>query len=378
MVARPDLPADVSVVQTSTGEAQHEKALSDALFLSIGEGALATDFFGKVSQINDMALKILGYSRDELLGKWYPEVVMAEDLNGKKIPNINLPIVEVFLSGGPVFRKHFYRRKDGSKVAVAVTVSPVIMNGEPVGAIEVFRDITRDNELENAKNEFISIASHQLRTPATGVKQYIGMLLQGFGGKLTNDQIELLQTAYDSNERQLNIINDLLKVAQAEAAQMEPRAEKIDLISLIRDVAREQQEKFKDRNQNLTLIFPKRTISYTADRSHLRMALENLLDNAHKYTPEGEAIEIALRTSPKYIRISVQDSGVGIHKEDFPKLYQKFSRIDNPLSPTSEGTGLGLFLVKKLISLNGGTISVKSEPGLGTAFTIKLPLKRFL
>lgn len=184
-------------------------------------------------------------------------MVIAVDELGNNLSNIERPNFEVFLSGKAVFSKLTYLRKDGSRMPVAVTVSPMLLNNSPIGAIEVFRDSTTEVELENAKDEFISIASHELRTPATIVKQYLGMIIGGYAGTLTDEQIEMLTTAFENNERQLTIINDLLRVACAEANAIKLTKEKVNLVTLLSDIINEQTAKFTASNQKV--IFTHKT-----------------------------------------------------------------------------------------------------------------------
>ncbi len=348
---------------------------ADALFFSIGEGAITTDERGNITRINKVALDILGFQADEVVGKWYPETIIAEDDEGKVIPNIDRPITEAFLSGNPVFKRVYYRRKDGSRVPAAVTVSPLMLNDEPLGAIEVFRDITQETELENSKDEFISIASHQLRTPATVVKQYMGMLLGGYVGDLTKPQIAMLQKAYDYNNNQLHIINDLLKIAQADANKIVPIRKDIDLVSLLREVISSQEAGNKDCLDKIRFSSTVKSVICNVDPLHIRMVIENLLSNACKYSSPKSIVNVSLSTSAKYKIIQIKDKGIGISRDDIPKLFQKFSRVHNPKSTVS-GNGLGLYWAKKLIDLHDGTISVTSVPGKGTTFTVKLPTKK--
>lgn len=300
-------------------------------------------------------------------------MVVAEDENGTLIPNMERPIMEVFFTGKPVFRKINYRRKNGTRINVAVTVSPIFLNKNPIGAIEVFRDITKEMELENAKDEFISVASHELRTPATIVKQYLSMLLGGYAGLFSKRQINMLKTAYESNERQLTIINDLLRVARAEADKVNINREEVDIVKLVSMIITEQAAKFNKSRQVVTFRHNQTISLYNADPVHMRMVVENILSNAHKYTPEGKAIDVDITETSTQVSIAVKDQGVGILKKDIPKLFQKFSRIDNPLAAVAGGTGLGLFWVKKLVTLHNGKISVSSVINEGTTFTVILP-----
>lgn len=351
-----------------------KNAESDALFLSIGEGAIVTDDRGYVSRINEVALNILGFKAEDILHKWYPSTVIAEDENGRIIPNMERPITEIFLTGKPVFKRLFYRKKDGSSVPVALTVSPVSLDGRPVGAIQVFRDITEELELENSKDEFISIASHQLRTPATIVKQYLGMLMDGYVGKLTKNQLSVLGTAFEYNEHQLDTINDLLHVAQVDANKIMLVRKETDLVDLVKDVVETHQKEYATKNIKLSFKTDVDSLVCKIDPLHIRMTLENLLNNAYKYSSADTKVAVKLKTTPKGVHLSVKDQGMGIESKDIPKLFQKFSRVGNPLSGVG-GTGLGLYWAKKLVLLQEGDIKVSSEPGKGTEFIIELPLR---
>lgn len=230
-------------------------------------------------------------------------------------------------------------------------------------------------ELNEAKDEFITLASHQLRTPATGVKQFLGMLLDNYFGELTDDQRTMLEYAYESNERQLEVINDLLKVAQVDAGKVVLVKEKTDLAALLEDILQEQRSQFARRKQKVLLDRPEEKVEAVVDRSRIRMVVENLTDNASKYTPEGKSITVSIdRTEDgKYVWVKVKDEGVGIAKEDISKLFQKFSRLDNPLSIQVGGTGIGLYWAKKIVDLHGGEIKIKSQLGKGTTFTVRIP-----
>lgn len=231
-------------------------------------------------------------------------------------------------------------------------------------------------ELGRTKDEFISLASHQLRTPATGVKQYVGMVLEGFAGDISDAQRKLLSNAYESNERQLRIVSNLLKVAQVDAGKVLLRRTDTDLSLMIGDVMKEQQQTYKGRHQKVHLIHPSANIPAFIDADHVRMVVENMLDNASKYSGQGTTITVSLAKTIDEVTISIKDQGVGIASADIAKLFGKFSRIDNPLSTQVEGTGLGLYWAQKIIDLHGGAITVESQENKGTTFVIHLPNKR--
>ena len=351
-----------------------DQSESDALFLSIGEGALVTDSQGRISRINRVALDILGFNAKDLIGKWYPGMVVAEDESGQILPNLERPITQVFLAGRAITSNLYYLRKDGSRVPVSLTVSPVLRNGKPIGAIEVFRDITKELALQQAKDDFISIASHQLRTPATAVKQYVGMFLEGYAGRLTPLQKKLLKRAYESNERQLTIIEDLLNVARVDAGNMKLNIATTDLVQILESVINEQMNKVVNRRQTIRLSSSSTEVAVNIDAERIRMVFENLIDNAIKYTPEDKNIDVRIRRNPNSAEVKIIDEGVGIAPDDIEKLFRKFSRVPNSLSIESGGTGLGLYWAERIVKLHKGHIKISSKVGKGSTFSVRLPL----
>lgn len=229
-------------------------------------------------------------------------------------------------------------------------------------------------ELNKTKDEFISLASHQLRTPATGVKQYLGMVLQGMAGDVPPAQYKLLEKAYESNERQLSTVSDLLKVAQVDAGKVHIRKRLVDIVDLVRDVAKEQTETYASRNQTLDVVTMYEDIYADVDQGKVRMVFENLIDNASKYSEEGKAVTVAISKDASWVRIDIKDQGVGLMSEDIGKLFEKFSRIHNHLSTQVGGTGIGLYWAKNIIDLHGGMIRVESMVGKGSTFSVFLPI----
>jgi PAS domain S-box-containing protein len=239
------------------------------------------------------------------------------------------------------------------------------------------RNLVRQrNQLQNlndAKDEFIMLASHQLRTPATAVKQYVGMLTQGYAGKVSKQQVEMLDIAYKSNERQLEIIEDLLRVAKVDAGKVYLEKTSYDLGDQIETAMKAQAVLFKSRGQTVTYVPPEEKIYVYGDSKLILMVIENLLDNAGKYSPDGKQITVSIAQEAAYTVISIEDHGVGIRQADIKKLFGKFVRIDNQLSASVRGTGLGLYWAKKILDLHNGSIEVTSKVHKGSTFTVKTP-----
>jgi signal transduction histidine kinase len=228
-------------------------------------------------------------------------------------------------------------------------------------------------ELNRTKDEFISIASHQLRTPATGVKQYLGMVIDGFAGDLSPSQEQLLAKAYESNERQLQIVSDLLKVAQLDAGQLTLKKSETSIGSLLSDIIREQQKMFESRNQRVLYDPSTSDRLISIDKDSIRMVFENIIENASKYSEEGKTIWVRVEDSGEGVTTSIKDEGVGIDSTSRSRLFEKFSRLDNALSTKVGGTGLGLYWAKKIVDLHGGTIKQTKNKPQGSIFTVYLP-----
>lgn len=233
-----------------------------------------------------------------------------------------------------------------------------------------------EQSVQEAKDELLALASHQLRTPATGVKQYIGMLKAGMVGAMNDKQLDLLQKAYDSNERQLLTINEMLYVSRADAGQLNINKKKIDLSHLLNSIVDEMSPRLHLKQQAHHLHLPNNHVFIFADQQFLRMAIENIISNASKYTKDGGSINVKLVQNKQRgrVEIIVSDNGVGVAKRDQKLLFKKFSRIPNELTNKVIGSGIGLYLARKIIEAHGGTISFTSDEGQGSVVRLKLPV----
>ncbi len=236
----------------------------------------------------------------------------------------------------------------------------------------VVTDMTERNQAEHAKDEFIALASHQLRTPATGVKQYVGMLLEGYAGNLTDKQRTFAQTAYDSNERQLAIINSILKTAQIDFGAYELKIVRQDLAQLITEALKAYRPMLSMRRQIIHCDFEP-GVCALVEPIEFSLVIANLIENASKYSQEGESIIIKVYNQDNDAYIEVLDHGVGIPDKHQAKIFEKFTRVDNVLSDTVSGSGLGLYWVKKIVELHKGKVLLNSVINVGSTFTIKLP-----
>lgn len=228
-------------------------------------------------------------------------------------------------------------------------------------------------KLNKAKDEFVAIASHQLRTPATAVKQYTGMLLGGFAGDLEPQHQALLQSAYDANERELELINDLLKTAQIDGTSHNFKTEPHNIIDILRRIVTEHASLVEQRDQRIRLTYTRNNVTIPVDAIEIKLALANLIENASKYSYDGAVIDIHLHLEKTFVEITIKDKGVGIDEDDSQRIFDKFTRIRNELTDVVHGTGLGLYWVKKIVEMHSGSVMVTSALGEGSTFTIRLP-----
>jgi PAS domain S-box-containing protein len=346
----------------------------DALVESIGEGLVVINKDGNIERANRYALESLGYTEAELIGQWFPSTIVLVDDFGVKIDPISRPMTQALTEGKAITEHGNLLRKDGTSLPVLLTASPILIDNKPAGALELFRDLTKERELEIAKDEFVSIASHQLRTPATGIRGILSMLLKGDFGELSTEQQRFIEMAARSNDRQLHIIEDLLSVARADSGRLELNVSSACLTEVIADVIAEHQMSLAASQQHIVTDLTPGVLAQV-DVEKVQMVIDNLLNNASKYTPVGGTIRVKLGHADNVAYISIQDDGVGIPQDKLGVIFTKFMRVENDLSVPAGGTGLGLYLAQKIINLHGGVITVTSSVGHGSDFRIQLPLK---
>lgn len=228
-------------------------------------------------------------------------------------------------------------------------------------------------DVQAAKDDLVSLASHQLRTPATGVKQYLGMVLEGYAGRITKRQRQMLQQAFDSNERQIETVGQILHITRLESHRLKAHMRKLSLATLVNTVV-EEQKKAAEERQHQVVVRHGGGATFEGDQQYIHMMIENLLSNAIKYTPLRGKIFIRTAADDEYVFLAIEDTGVGIAPEDYERMYEKFSRLDNALSVEAGGSGVGLYLIRLIVDeMHHGAIHVQSELGRGTTFTVILP-----
>lgn len=371
------MPKLTEPTEPSNRSTVEQQAEAEALFTSIGDGAISTDEFGRITRVNPVAQDILGYTEAELVGAWFPKIIIAVTSNDAVVNLIDRPITRAFLTGRSISEKMYYRRKNGQRVPVAISVSPILLEGRPLGAVEVFRDITFEQEVDRMKSEFISLASHQLRTPLSAIKTYSHMLVDGYMGELTQTQKKSLRTIISGANRMNELISTLLNVTRIESGSIAVTPKLIQVDRIIDDVIKEVSMMAVDKSINLEAInLSKTNISVKTDALILKEIITNLVSNAIKYTPDNGNVSITTSQRVKDILITVTDTGWGIPLQSKDQIFSKFFRAPNIVRRETTGTGLGLYLVKGLVETIGGTINFESTEGKGTSFFLTLPQRK--
>jgi signal transduction histidine kinase len=242
-----------------------------------------------------------------------------------------------------------------------------------LGTVTVFHDVTHFKELDEMKNDFVRMVSHELRSPLAAIKQQLAVILDGLAGDLTEKQRELLTRAHAKIQGLLDLINDLLDVAKMEAGYGQLEQVPLDLGEVLAELADLLRERAASQKLSLNLAVPGDLPLIRADRRSMEEVFTNLLSNAINYSPDGGEVRIAAIPHGDYLEVLVQDQGIGIEAEEIPKIFDKFYRVKSPKTRQVIGTGLGLALVKGLIEAHLGTVEVESQVGGGTTFRVKLP-----
>jgi PAS domain S-box-containing protein len=377
--------------QRDDDEIIHETDRYQLLVDSIQDyGIILTDASGYIETWNIGAQKIVGYSTDEAVGKDTALLYTPGDIDAGKPEKDILRAAQE----GSIETEDWRVKKDDSRFWANVTITALLnKGGSLIGFALIIKDITDKKRsknalvaankllkhqhieleaLNNVKDEFISLASHQLRTPATGIKQFLGLLLEGYAGTLTPQQMLYAQKAYTSNERQIDLVNSLLRTAQIDAGKVVLEQSLTNLAVMIEEIIDGLRDVFEARNQIVGLHEDSNLPDVSIDKARMRMVFENLIDNASKYTEDGGQITITLSETNTYVEVSIKDNGVGIAEKDMKHIFDKFNRIPNKLSATVGGTGLGLYWAKKIVTLHKGMIRVNSQIDTGTEFMIRL------
>ncbi|MBU0540602.1 HAMP domain-containing protein, partial [Patescibacteria group bacterium] len=321
--------------------------------------------------VNKMAQNLLGPSAKKNIA----DFPFFEDENDKAYPLKERPFYKSLKSQKTVLKQTGIYLKDsnGERKALRISSAPVFdVHGALTNVVVVIENMTRELAVDRAKSEFVSLASHQLRTPLTATNWFCEMLLSGDAGKLTMMQKDFLEQLYSSNKRLVDLVNSLLNVSRIESGKFSVEPEKVNFTSLVSEILSEYKRVVDKKKLTVTADYDSVT-DYIGDRGILRMLLENYISNAIKFTPAKGWVNIALSYTDHELQISVSDSGYGIPAKEQDKVFTKLFRGENIRKYETEGSGLGLYMIKSLVEHFGGRVWFTSEENKGSAFYATLP-----
>ncbi len=350
-----------------------EKNISDELATivrSANEPIISIDLNNIITSWNDGAELVYGYSASEMIGQPIKIIIPKEELpETAKLYN-NL------LSGKSL--KHIQtkrKRKDGTLVAVLISGSPIKdVSGKVVGASMITTDISKEALIDKAKTEFVSLASHQLRTPLSAINWYTEMLLAGDAGKINKQQKEFLNEIYRGNQRMVELVNALLNVSRLELGTFLVEPKEVDIRTIADSAISDLKPQVISKHIIFTKNYDPKIKIMMLDEKLTTIIFQNLLSNAVKYTPDGGKVNLDITVGKKDLTIAISDTGLGVPKGQQNKIFEKLFRADNVRQTSTEGTGLGLYLVKSIMEATGGSVSFKSEENKGSTFFITIPL----
>jgi PAS domain S-box-containing protein len=359
---------------------------SDFILGAIEDGVIMVGKDNLIQLINPAASKITEWAAEEAVGLDFHSVLNVTNEKGEPLPDELRPFPKALTSGQTIRENNLHlTTKTGKRVVLSIIVSPLFeAAGQPTtGAIGVFRDITQEKAEQAQRSDFISTASHEMRTPVAAIEGYLSLVLNPKIAKVDDNARKLLEKASAATKHLGVLFQDLLTSSRAEDGALQSYPQAIELGEVVQQVA--EAERFHAQEKGLSLRFVvssdpaigggkviKPLYYVYADTHRIQEVLTNLINNAIKYTPEG-GVTVTLTGDATVIQVQVADTGPGIPSEDLPHLFQKFYRVDNTMTRTIGGTGLGLFICRKIIELYNGRIWIESQLGKGSIFFINLP-----
>lgn len=354
---------------------------SDVVINTIDDGVLAISREGNIELINPSAQQMIGWNQGDALGLNWKSVLKLVASDGKEVNEFENPISQALAKNQPTHSdKLFLLTSSGKRILVSIVSSPVGTDGE--GIIVVVRDITKEKAEEREQAEFISTASHEMRTPVASIEGYLGLALNPATAHIDEKARDFITKAHESARHLGRLFQDLLDISKAEDGRLKNEPEIVNVNEFVKEIF--DGLTMKANEKQLNYVFMPDVVNESGEKSlqpifyanidpdHFREVVGNLIENAIKYTSAGEVL-VNVSGDDKQVSVSVKDSGIGIPAEDLPHLFQKFYRVDNSDTREIGGTGLGLYLSRRLAEAMSGNLRVESEYKHGSTFYLEIP-----
>ena len=371
-------------VSKLSGQLSQEALKSNVLMQSVADGVLVVNAERQIQLFNPAATNLTGWDKASAQNIDYRLVLNLRDTKGAKLTDATDPLVQMWQQGKSLVRNDLsMQTKAGRKIAVSLSLSPIFDADHNVsGGIALFRDISAEKEVERQRNEFISTASHEMRTPVAAIEGYLSLAMNANVATIDERAKGYLDKAHASTQNLGDLFQDLLSITKLEDNVKSGVDEIFDLTKLLQDIVSDMA--FSAEKKGLELQFGlagdsvrgqhsvKPVYAVKANPQRIREVAMNLIENAIKFTAQG-SIHVSIGGTNDTTTVSVTDSGIGIAQEDISHLFQKFYRIDSTETRTIGGNGLGLYLCRTIIELAGGHIWIESKLGEGSSFKFSLP-----
>ena len=355
---------------------------SEVVINAISEGVLALDGQGVIQLINPAAQQLIGWQKHDAINLTYKSVLKIINAKNEQVGDAEDPVFKVLNSNKHLMTDQLsIQTNSGKNFMASISVSPVGQLGN--GVIVVFHDVTNEKSDERQRAEFISTASHEMRTPVAAIEGYLGLALNPNTAQIDEKARDFINKAHEAAQHLGRLFTDLLDVSKADDGRLKNDPSVIDVVPFVNELVLGLTAKATEKglrimykpmpdgdNEESRKINP--VYFANVDRDHLREVTDNLIENAIKYTPKGDVI-VDVTGDDAHVVISITDTGIGIPKEDQAHLFQKFYRVDNSDTREIGGTGLGLYLCRRLAETMGGRITVESEYKKGSTFSVELP-----
>jgi PAS domain S-box-containing protein len=354
---------------------QVEASRSQAILEAVADGVLVTGPDNRITFVNTSSVRILGVDEARLLGgsldsfaglagAW-TETIARWSSDPSSYQQREMYAEQLTLENGRIILVH---------------LAPVILQNDFLGTVSIFRDITREVEVDRLKSEFVATVSHELRTPMTAIKGYVDILTMGAAGGLNENQMHFLAVVRNNIERLNILVNDLLDISRIESGRVTLNSRPVNLYEIAEEVVTETLRRSQTENKPMALSVdaPKNLPPVIGDKDRVRQILSNLVNNAYNYTPENGTIHVNIHQQNGELQVDVQDNGIGIKVEDQARLFERFYRGEHPLVLATPGTGLGLPIVRQLVEMHKGKLWMQSTgvPGEGSTFSFTLPVEK--
>ena len=356
------------MLEARVARLEEERRQLGVVLGGMAEGVVAVDARRRLAFVNDAAARLLGLD-GEAVGRLVAELIRNPQVQEAVEATLSWPYphrAEIAVAGPEGWSR-------GPARVLAVQGTP-LPGTPPGGAVLVFHDVTEMRRLERVRQDFVANASHELKTPLAAIKSYTEALLDG---ALHDEAVNAhFLRQIDAQADRLNqLILDMLSLARLDSGQELLHPAPMFLAPLVRRCVEAQRGRAEAGRLDYGLdpLPPDDATATVADEEAVRQILDNLIDNAIKYTPDGGRVRVALRDEGPVLALEVADTGIGIPRDDLPRIFERFYRVDKARSRALGGTGLGLAIVKHLVGALGGRVDVESRPGAGSTFTVRLP-----